>query len=348
VTAALGTLTTATREFNAKTVFAGTSIPGIGVDAVIGDVVARSGDVLTVRGATVVRDSDGPHFARGNVKVTLGPATRVIKGGTVPAQAVDSDAISVGQAIEAFGTAAPVSAASMSGDWTLDATAGRVRMNVTPISGFVKATGTGALALQLESIGGRRVAAFDFAGTGASSDQDADPANYEVATGSLDLSGLDEHEAIKLLGFPTSFGAAPPDFTARTLIDYRRLPALLSIAWGRNGTTAPFSSQEPTGLVLDLENPDIGRLHHISVGPRLLDLTSLPASPAIQPQEDGRTAYLIVLRDESHSFHDFEDFVAALGTRLNGTTVMFSMTASGAWNTDGNVFIARSVVATLR
>ena len=348
VTAALGTLTTATREFNAKTVFAGTSIPGIGVDGVIGDVIARSGDVLTVRGATVVRDSDGPHFARGNVKVTLGPATRVFKGGTVPVQAVDTDAISIGQAIEAFGTAAPVSAASMSGDWTLDATAGRVRMNVTPISGYVTATGTGALTLQLESIGGRRVSAFDFAGTGTSPDQDADPANYEVATGSLDLSGLNEHEAVRLLGFPTPFGAAPPDFTARTLIDYRRLPALLSITWGRNGTTAPFSSEETTGLVLDLENPDIGRLHHVSVGPRLLDLTGLPATPAIVPPEDGRTAYLIVMRDESHSFHDFADFVAALGTRLNGTTVVFSLVASGTWNGDGNVFTAHSIVVTLK
>src|SRR6185295_15086633 len=56
-TAAFGTLTTATREFDAKTVFAGTSVPGVGVDTVIGEVVARSGNVLTVRGATVMRHS---------------------------------------------------------------------------------------------------------------------------------------------------------------------------------------------------------------------------------------------------------------------------------------------------
>ena len=65
---------------------------------------------------------------------------------------------------------------------------------------------------------------------------------------------------------------APPDFDARTLVDFPRLPAMLTLSWGPNGTTAPFSSQEPTGLVLDLANPDIGRLHVLTVGPRVLNL----------------------------------------------------------------------------
>jgi hypothetical protein len=329
-------------------VYAGSSIPGIGIDGVIGDVIARSGDVLTVRGATVVRNSDGPHFARGTVKVTLGLDTKVVKGGTVPAQVVDIGAISVGQSIVAFGTASPVTANAMSGDWTLDATAGRVRMIVTPIFGFVKETGTGALTLQLDSIGGRRVSAFDFSGTGTAPGQDADPANYQVATGALDLSGLRDGEATKLFGFPTPFGAAPPDFTARTVVDYRRMSALLAMSWGRSGTTAPFSSQEPTGLVLDLDNDAIGRAHHISIGPRVLDLARLPASPAIVPPEDGHTAYLIVMRDQSHSFEDFADFVADLGTRLNGTTVMFTLTATGSYDGDASVFTARTLVVTLK
>ncbi len=78
----------------------------------------------------------------------------------------------------------------MSGDWTLDASAGRVRMNPTRIYGFVKQASTGSLTLQLDSIQGRRVSAFNFAGTGKSPAQDADPANYEVTTGALDLSAL--------------------------------------------------------------------------------------------------------------------------------------------------------------
>ena len=347
-TAAFGTLTTATREFDATTVRAGTSVPGAGVDTVIGAVIARSGDVLTVRGATIVRNSDGARFARGTVQVTIGPNTKVMKGGTVPPQAATPGAISVGQSIEAFGTATPVNSAAMSGDWTLDATAGRVRMHATPIYGFVKQAATGALTLQLDSIAGRRVSAFNFAGTGTSAAQDADPDNYEVATGPLNLSGLNNGEPTKLIGFPTPFGMAPPDFDGRTLVDFPRLPAQLSMSWSPTGTTAPFSSQEPTGLVLDLANANIGRLHFISIGPRVLNLLTLPASLSIVPPASGPTAYLIVMRDESHAFHDFSDFVAELGTRLNGTTAMVLLSATGSYDGGSNTLTARSMVVILK
>jgi len=348
VTAAFGTLTTATREFDAKIVHAGTSVPGAGVDAVSGEVVARSGDLLSIRGATIVRNSDGARFARGNVQVTIGASTRVTKGGTVPATMATPDAISVGQSIEAFGTAMPVNSSAMSGDWTIDATAGRVRMRETPIYGFVKQASTGALTLQLDSIARRKVAAFDFAGTGTAPAQDADPANYEVATGALDLSGMTIGEPAKLLGFPTPFGLAPPDFTARTLVDLPRLPALLSFSWGENGTMAPFSSQEATALVLDTANPGIGRRHFLSVGPRVLDVLTLPASPRIVPPSGDPTAYLVVMQGESHAFHDFADFVTELGTRLNGATTMVSLTASGAYDGDTNTLTARSIVVILK
>ena len=348
LTAARGTLTTATREFNAANVFAGTSVPGAGVDTVIGDVIARSGDVLTVRGATVVRNSDGAHFARGTVQVTIGPNTKVVKGGTIPPQVAAPGNISVGQSIEAFGAATPVSSAAMTGDWTLDATAGRVRMHPTSIYGFVQQATTGALTMRLDSISGRRVSAFNFAGTGMSMAQDADPLNYEVATGALTLSNLNTGEPAKLIGFPTPFGAAPPDFNARTVIEFRALFASLALSWGSNGTTAPFSSQEVTGLLLDLANPDIGRAHFLRIGPRVVDLEALPASPSIVPPGDGPTAYLIVLRDESHAFRDFADFVTELGTSLNGTTAMVSFTASGSYNGDNNTFTARSIVVVLK
>ncbi len=109
ITTAFGTLTKQTREFHAEAVHAGTSVPGAGVDTVLGEVISRSGDVLTVRGATVVRNSDGAHFARGSVQVTIGPNTIVVKAGTVASPTAAADAISVGQSIAAFGTANPVS-----------------------------------------------------------------------------------------------------------------------------------------------------------------------------------------------------------------------------------------------
>ena len=344
VTAAFGTLTPSTREFDAESVRAGTSVPGAGIDTVVGQVVSRAGDVLTVRGATINRNRDGARFARGTVRITLGPDTKVVKEKSA---AAPGD-ISVGQLIEAFGAATPVSSSAMSGDWNLDATAGRVRMHATPIYGFAKQSTTGSLTLQLDSIAGRKVSAFDFAGTGTSAAQDADPANYEVRTGALDLTTLSSGEPTKLVGYPTPFGMAPPDFDARTLVDFPRMPALLTLSWAPQGTKAPFSTQESTGLVVNLANPDIGRLHFINVGPRVLDLKALPASPRIVPPADGPTAYLVVMRDESRSFGDFADFVAELGARLDGSTSLVGLTASGAYDGDKNVVTARSIVAVLK
>lgn len=172
--------------------------------------------------------------------------------------------------------------------------------------------------------------------------------NYEVATGALDNSMFSANEPAKLIGFPTAFGTAPPDFTARSMVDFPALPALLTLSWGQSGTTAPFSSQEAAALVLNLANPGIGRLHWLTIGPRVLNLTTLPASPSIVPPASGPSAYLIVMKDASHAFHDFSDFVADLGTRLNGTTVVVGLTASGSYNGDSNVLTARSIVVVLK
>jgi hypothetical protein len=177
---------------------------------------------------------------------------------------------------------------------------------------------------------------------------DADPAGYEVNSSGLDLSGLSIGEPIKLIGFPMPFGLAPPDFTARTVVDFPRLPAMLSLTWIPGGTTAPFVSQNPTGLVLDLDNPEIGRLHVLTIGPRVLNLQTLPASPSIVPPNDGASAYLIVMRDESHAFRDFADFVAELGTRLDGSTVMLTFNATGSYDGDTNVMTARSITVILK
>jgi hypothetical protein len=348
LTAALGTLMPATREYEATSVYAGTSVPGAGIDTVIGEVLSRAGDVLTVRGGNVIRNDDGAHFARGVVTVNIGPGTKVMKGGTSPATMAAPGDISVGQSIVAFGVATPALSSAMSGDWTLDATAGRIRMHPTSLYGFVKSASTGALTLQLDSIAGRRVSAFDFSGTGTSAATDADPDDYEIDAAGLDPGALSVGEPTRVIGFPTPFGLAPPDFSARTLVDLPRLPAMLSLTWIPGGTTAPFSSQNVSGLVLDLGNSAIGRLHVLRVGPRVMDLETMPASPTIVPPANGPTAYLIVMRNESHAFHDFADFVAELGTRLDGSTVMLTFNATGSYDGGTNTMTARSIAVILK
>jgi len=74
-TVAQGTLNVAEREFTAAIVLAGSSVPGQDRDAVKGNVIARNGDELVVRGGTVIlRDTRA--FFRDDVTVTIGPDTR--------------------------------------------------------------------------------------------------------------------------------------------------------------------------------------------------------------------------------------------------------------------------------
>ncbi len=184
-TAAFGVLDVSDREFTASDVLAGDSVPGPNFDFVHGNVTARVGDTLTVRGGTIIRRDDSVRFIRGDITVLIGPETIVTKQGG-GANLLRPDAISVGQRIFAFGDASPTD-----DDIVLDATAGRVRMKLTHLSGTVVSALPGQVTLDLFAIDGRRPAIFDFAGTGTSAAMDADPMNYEIETGALNVLGPD-------------------------------------------------------------------------------------------------------------------------------------------------------------
>ena len=100
LTVAFGALAVQSREFTASIVHAGDSVSGERIDAVHGNVVARRGNELIVKGAFAVRRDRAARFHR-TVIVELAPSTKVSKIGS--AQALAIDAISVGQSIVAFG-----------------------------------------------------------------------------------------------------------------------------------------------------------------------------------------------------------------------------------------------------
>ncbi len=101
LTVAFGTLNTTNRDFTAQIVHGGTSVSGEGLDAVHGNVVSRSGDRLTVKGAFAVPRDHRADFRR-TVIVQIGPNTKVLKSGSM--ETLDGSAISVGQNIVAIGT----------------------------------------------------------------------------------------------------------------------------------------------------------------------------------------------------------------------------------------------------
>jgi hypothetical protein len=355
LTVAFGTLDTSTRDFTAATVLAGTSVDGEGLDAVQGNVVSRNGDTFTVKGAFAVHREDHKFDFPRTVVVTVGSGTKVIKAGSTAV--LDTSAISVGQNVVAFGklTEPPVVTPLDSGSSgegsspmppmpttpsTLDATAGRVRLQATEIRGSVKTVAPGQITMQLRAIDRLGIGMFDFKGTGHGTD--SDPANYVVLTGAMSLSGLSAGEFAKVIGFVTPFGSAPPDFDGRTVIDPRDLPSVLGIGWGTTGTTAPFLSMNATGLVIDNKNASIGDRHFIQSGMNKIDILTLASGPTVAPTT-GHGMYGLWEPGHIELFSSFADFETKLATRLGAGDAVTSMSAFGAYDSGSNTLTANGV-----
>jgi len=345
LTVAFGTLDVLNRQFTAEIVHAGDSIGGDRLAAVHGNVVARSGDTLTVRGALAVHRDRPAHFRR-TVIVEISDSTRVSKVGDAQVM-LDKGDISVGQRIVAFGqfTNPQVAGNDPLGPdiaLILDATQGRVRMLVTHLHGTVNSVVPGQLNLRLRGIDRLGIDLFDFSGTGVNATSDADPLDYEVETGTLALDGFEVDESARVFGFVTPYGEAPPDFVGRTVVDHRDIPAALGIAWGLTGTAAPFSGMNPTGLVLNMSNPEIGVRHHLLLGRRLVDLFDLTGPATIAPAGT-RGLYGIWEPGHVEQFANFADFHDELNDRLGAGAQAQALAAYGSFDKTTLTLSARKV-----
>ena len=344
-TVAKGTLTIAERSYAAERVLGGSSVPGSDLDAVIGNIIKRDGNFLTVRGATIVpRDSSTDrrvHF-HDDVIVEVGPDTRVFKDGDRQS-GLSVSALSIGQRVTIRGNQGAATTDAAAPQILFDATNGAVRMHVTHLAGIVNSTVPGQTDITLHTIDRRRAASYDFAGTGPSADLDADVENYEIATDGLALANVSTGKPIVAYGFPSEYGIAPPDFSGRTIIDYSEVRSALGIAWGQTGTIAPFASIGTDGIVLALDNDDIGVRHHAKQGPVLIDLLSLDSNTTIVPRKSGRMLFSIKTADSLRQYSDFDDFVTDLLNSLNGATAARSMYARGNFDVATNTITAYKI-----
>jgi hypothetical protein len=315
-TVALGDLDVAGRRFVAREVYAGSSVPFGTSDVVTGNVIARSGDTLTVRGATLVR-ADGTMIFRDNVTVLLGAGTLVKKQAT-PSSGLTKDAISVGQRVSVFGTLNV-------GTMTLDATSGLARMLFTTLTGTVNTAVSGEVQMALQTIDGRRIALFNFAGTGTPGN-DADPANYEVSTGSLSLAGLVAGTPAHVRGFVRPFGQAPNDYEALSVINVAAMPALLLTDW-QPATATPFTSSSSSAIMLNLTGT--GPFHHVLRGWVATDLAG--TTPRIEPRSAGVNLYAIGYQGTVQVYTQFSLYEQALQANLAQNRRARGLAALGAF-----------------
>jgi hypothetical protein len=293
------------RRFVAQEVYAGSSVAYGTNDAVTGSVIARSGDNLTLRGATLVR-KDGTVIFNDNVTIQMADSTIVTGQGT-HGTVYTIDDISVGQHISALGALS-----GSPGSYLLDAKQGLVRMQATVLTGTVNHFSSGSLNLNLQTINGRKVSLFNFAGTGTTSADDADPANYQVSTGTLSLSGLSSETPVRVRGLVRPFGQGPPDFIAWTIINTAALPATLFFDWNPASGT-PFSSVSPTGVALNTAG--VGPLHHVLRGWVWTDV--LPNSPVVQPKSASLPLYAICYQGSVQLYTQFDAYSQALQASLS-------------------------------
>jgi len=348
LTVARGTLNVAQRSFTADYILAGSSVPGVEKDAVKGNVISRNGNDLLVRGGTVILTNSDRTFFRDDVTVTVGPNTVVYRtfrtdrppGMPMPMSLLGIEAISVGQKVTIRGEVTADDAAGVH----IDATEGTVAMHVTHLSGIVKTILPNQADIELHSIDRRRVDTFDFTGTGTSPDNDADPNNYEVATADVWTAAADATgKPVVVYGFPYEFGAAPPDFEGRTIVDYSDVRSALGVGWGAEGTTTPFLMMDGSGLLLDKEQFGDDERHHIKQGPVRIDLSTLNSNTLIKPRESGRKLFVVKTSDSLQLYADFDDFLGALTLELNGSNAARSMFARGHYNADTNEFTAYKI-----
>ena len=306
----LGTFNHEQHRYLATEVFAGSSVPWNDKDVLKGSIIARADNTLTVLGASIELD-DGHFQFNDTVRVQVDDSTRVVKQGTSdPVTIAD---LSVGQRVVILG--------DMTDDNNMDAaTAGLVRMRYSDVSGTVNTVSP--LELTLKHINRRIVDRYNFEGTGTDAANDASPDNYEIDTSTLSLDSLQANGIVQVRGFPTPFGTAPADFTAKTIRSVAHVITKMFINYGKTGSATAVAALDENGLLLDLDSA-VGR-HYLKQAGYRTDLHELASVPLVVP-EDGRSLYVISAGRSGDVFTRWDDFQAALqGLLDNGHQVIFA------------------------
>jgi hypothetical protein len=332
--------TPATVSFVASQVLAGGSVQGSGLDRVSGTVAARSGGTLALEDATLVGADGLETFLGGTTTVLMGANTLVTVFGQGGTQLNDTQQVSVGSVIDAFGVASVVSSDTA----TLDASAGRVRLDNTTASGLVTAQGTGALNLNLAFLGGRAIAPFDFIGSGAAAAQ-YQVSTDQASTGALDLTNSTLGAPVIVTGLTAAFGAAPPNFIAATLLDPTTIQAELVVDYGA-GTAAPFTTYNGSAIDVDIRNPSIGARHEIQVGAQTINVLGLASGVSIVPDPTASNTVFTIGHSASSSTENFETyaaFIARVQAELQGATLATGVTAAGQYTASTATLSATSI-----
>ena len=343
-------------KFNSTFVVAGSTLEDFYTQGLEGDVIARSGDTLTVRGSTLQLNDGESQYNNANAVVILGPSTIVTVEDNSTLTGLNYNSVSVGQHIIARG----IYELPASGVVTLDATGnsvntGSVRLQSTELWGSLVSTAGQGLVLDLQTIENWPVSDYNFTGNGAAA---VAPASFAVNAGSVAIpAGLVAGNPVWIDGISTPFGSAPPDFDAFTINSELSVPAYLQVDWA-SGTTAPFATATDAGLTINLANAKLTAAV-IRIGSESIDLTAAAtvtplivpqAPPAATPGLPPGFLPLFAIGNLSAAntttiavYNTFATFVTHLPTAIVAATPALHFVATGLYNRGNNTFTASRI-----
>jgi hypothetical protein len=311
------TPTATAADFNVKYVVAGSTLEDIYTQGLEGDVIARSGNTLTVRGSTLQLNDGLSQYNVLDSTVTLGPSTLVTADDNNTLTGLNYNSVAVGQHIIARGICPNAEyceyASPTTTPVTLDSTGasatntGSVRLISTPLYGSIVSTTSDSVSLNLSTISNWPVSDFNFAGNGSSAAATPSGADFLVNTGTIGLPITTVGDPLWINGIVAPFGSAPPDFNATSVndelsvqmvgavapsvtcgqgpvvsgvVNYPNqvcIPASMRVTWNSPGTTTPFNGLTTTPTV------NLAGIASavIRIGSESIDMTTLPASPTI-------------------------------------------------------------------
>jgi len=337
-TITLGVFNRSADRFTAITVIAGSGVPGADRDAARGVIVARQGNVLTVKGASLIRQ-DGIVDFNDEITVLIDTTTLVSKNRRLQDD-VTIDDLSVGQAVTILGTISRLDDST-----TIDATEGAIRMRLTFASGHAISDDQLSLTMALQALQGRTPETYDFTGTGTSPEFDADPDNYEVSVENMMVTNVNQNDPIRVSGFINEFAAAPADFNAMTVVNYAESRSQILVNWPTGDAVVAFSEISSERLVINTNNEGEGVYKLIQGGIRT-ELTSFDMPVTILPLGD-RGFYSIKAQGGISHFSNFADFTSLLQLKLDEGGSIDLMHATGGFSTESKTLSAIKIAIKL-
>ncbi|THB63766.1 MAG: DUF4382 domain-containing protein [Gammaproteobacteria bacterium] len=335
-------------KFVATHVYAGDSLPWGEKDIIKGHIVARDGNILSVRGARIIR-STGRVLFRKAIQIEVSEETLVNRVGDGDSYI---DQISVGSVITAIGVMTIDDAEDNieQENIYLDATNDVVRIHQTTMCGTV--VSVTPFVLDLQAIGGRPVSIFDFSGTGFTSEDDADEENYEIDTGEMSLESVNIGDPVRVKGFVADFSTAPIDFEAGTVIDSSSVKAVLNIRWQEDGAADVFSEITSEKIILNTGTNYLSNAHHIVRSAIFTDIQvegeTINLIPADVVGEDMKGLYTIKTGNGILVYADFSEFAAELTHLLDEGKTVKQLSAVGAYDDVTTTFTLNGLIVVLK